>query len=402
MTSMKRQAVAAEHDRSEPRRGRLRRRLLTIFVIVVVLVLLLLFAASWYFSGQIRDGIAVKELDLQDNVRVTQVSADSVTLEPLDETPDMFDQDRVYGLDWGEGHGQIGDVVDEDGDAVTRSLDIFATPAPTVGDTARFTRDGYPWEAPRALEVPVRQVDVPGPQGELPAWLAPGDGGTWAILVHGRGATRSEMFRLMRTTTDLDLPSLAISYRADPENGGGLARFGEEEWPDLEAAVQYALDQGADDVVLLGASMGGAISAAFLESSDLAGSVRAVVLDAPMLDFSATIAHGADQREVPGLGTAIPSVVVWGALQVSAQRFDLDLDAVDYLDDTSWLDVPALVIHGTEDLTVPDAVTRELAEAEGDLVQEHYVEEAEHVGSWNIDPEQYDAWVAEFLESQVS
>ena len=48
--------------------------------------------------------------------------------------------------------------------------------------------------------------------------------------------------------------------------------------------------------------MGGGVIAAFLERSDLAGEVRACVLDAPMLDFSQTINDNASRERLPSSG----------------------------------------------------------------------------------------------------
>ena len=58
---------------------------------------------------------------------------------------------------------------------------------------------------------------------------------------------------------------------------------------DLEAAVQYALDNGADDVVLYGYSMGGGMCLNLLYESELADRVRCVVMDSPLLDFGGTL-----------------------------------------------------------------------------------------------------------------
>jgi len=88
-----------------------------------------------------------------------------------------------------------------------------------------------------------------------------------------------------------------------PEDPSGLLRYGLTEWKDLEAEVEYAIDQGSAGVVLMGLSMGGGVIAAFLERSDLASEVRALVLDAPMLDFSQTIDDNASRERLPVIGT---------------------------------------------------------------------------------------------------
>jgi fermentation-respiration switch protein FrsA (DUF1100 family) len=85
------------------------------------------------------------------------------------------------------------------------------------------------------------------------------------------------------------------------------------------------------------------------------------------------------------------------ARRIAGWRFDLDAAAVDYLDDTSWVTVPTLVFHGTDDRTVPFELARRLASAAPDLVQLELVDGAEHVEAWNLDPAHYDRTVREFL-----
>jgi pimeloyl-ACP methyl ester carboxylesterase len=165
--------------------------------------------------------------------------------------------------------------------------------------------------------------------------------------------------------------------------------------------VQYALDQGASDVVLFGYSLGGAITAAFLENSPLAVNVAAVVLDSPMLDVKQTVYHGADQRSLPVVGLPIPDALTWSALQLSRLRFGTDWYDADYLDDTSWVTQPTLVFQGTDDGTVPPTTSEQLAEAEPELVTLVLTQGADHVASWNVDPEGYDAALLDFLTASV-
>lgn len=239
--------------------------------------------------------------------------------------------------------------------------------------------------------VATEEVTFPTGRGELPALFVEGRSTTWAVLVHGKGTRPEETLRLAQATVAAGLPTLAISYRNDPgvpEDPTGRHAFGQTEWRDLEAAVAYAQDEGAESVVLGGISMGGSIIAAYLESSEReAGLVRGVVLDAPVLDLAAVVDDGATRVDLP-LGLQVPEVLVAAGRQVSAVLDDVDWDAVDYLDDTSWLQVPALVLHTTGDITVPISSSRELVAREPGLVR--LVElEGEHAAGYTTDPERY-------------
>lgn len=270
--------------------------------------------------------------------------------------------------------------------------DALAVEAPAAADGSA--------RGPEAvLGTPVRDVEYTSAVGTFPAWFVPGTGSTWAVLTHGKGADRTETLGALRTTVALDMPSLAITYRNDPglpEDPSGFYAYGRTEWRDLEAAVQYALDHGARDVVLVGYSMGGGITAAFLESSPLAAEVSRVVLDSPMLDFGETVSFGASQRSLPGIGR-LPGSLTWMAKRLATARYDVDWSETDYLDDTSWLTVPALVLHGDADLTVPLRTSEELAADREDLVDLVVVEGAAHVEVWDQDPAGYDARLRGFL-----
>lgn len=360
---------------------------------------------GWYFANEIRDGVVVGTINNSDrdfDLGVVAVADGSVTLRPTGEQPPALGTDKAYALDWGTGSGMLGDRLpgakgaDGADGAVARELTVLGGVAPSVGDEALLDKDGF-LDPASAIDAPVQEVEILSDGRALPAWFVPGEGTTWAVLTHGKGVTRTEMLRHMRSTVAVGLPSLNIAYRRDPETGGGLIRFGADEWPDLEAAVQYALDQGAERIVLVGASSGAGISASFLEHSPLADEVVALAFDAPMLDFGATVAHGAEDREMPVVGGEIPTSLIWTARQIAGLRFGLDPAATTYLDDTSWLTVPTWVYHGTADATVPYSVSERLDAAAPDLVEHTLVEDAGHVESWNVVPEQFDRELQEFL-----
>ena len=391
-------------DGSTPRRRRGLRRLLVVLAALALLAVVLLAGAGWYYSGEIHSGA----LEVQPGSRavvpdtvVESVSGGAVVLRRTGEAveDDPLLRTDTYGLVWEGGaavlSGRPG--VRDDG-SVERELTVVDGDPPRPG-TATDLR-GEIWTDPRAAYgTPYDEVDVPCDGGTCPAWLVPGDASTWVVAVHGKGAARTEPLRGVGPAVDAGLTALFITYRNDPEapaDPSGRYGQGATEWRDLEAAVRFAVDRGAEDVVLYGASMGGAIVASFLERSDLAGVVRGVVLDAPMLDLAATVEHGAAQRDLPLVG-GVPDVLTDTARWIAALRYDLDWDAVDHLP-ADWLQVPALVFHGTEDDRVPVSISDELAADRPDLVTAVRVAGAGHVRAWNAGPEAYEERVADFLD----
>lgn len=192
-----------------------------------------------------------------------------------------------------------------------------------------------------------------------------------------------------------------ITYRNDegvPQNPDGFWRYGSTEWVDLEGAVKYALDHGAKGIVLIGNSMGGAIVMAFLYESPLARAVKGVVLDSPMLDFGATIGHGADQRRMPVIGTPIPSPIVWMAKSLSSIRFGIDYAKLDYLSRAKELAAPVLLFQGDADKTVPVESADAMARMRPDIVRYVRNPDIDHVRTWNVQRNEYEAKVKEFLK----
>jgi pimeloyl-ACP methyl ester carboxylesterase len=240
-------------------------------------------------------------------------------------------------------------------------------------------------------------------RGEFPAFFVDGRGAekrTWAILVHGKGGSRMEMYRMTRATAAAGLPSLDITYRNDkghPRDPSGYYEYGRTEWRDLQGAIAYASAHGADRVVLGADSMGGGIVASYLRHREAAGAPEVVglVLDAPMLDFGATVSFGARQLDLP-VGH-VPESLTWTAKRFAAARFDIDWKTLDYLHSTTWLTAPTLVFHGTADTTVPIATSRELARERPDQVVLIETKGVEHVRSWNADPPRYDALINVFV-----
>jgi alpha-beta hydrolase superfamily lysophospholipase len=198
--------------------------------------------------------------------------------------------------------------------------------------------------------------------------------------------------------------SLTITYRNDPgapEDPSGRLRYGLTEWEDLEAAVRYALDEGARDVAMYGDSMGGGVIAAFLQRSKLASSVSALVLDAPMLNFSQTVDDNASREPLIG-PIKLPSSLTAVAKRIAAWRYGVDWGALDYLATPEIYDMPILVFHGTADTTVPIGTSEELHQLRPDTVTLVRCQDANHIECWNLDPGAFDRRMVGFLDRSTS
>ena len=375
--------------------------------LVVALVVVSHIAGGWYFSNVLRDDALDAsnrraELTPQYGVDVVAVDPETIVLDPRD-SGDVR-RPGVWGIAWEGGYGIASNVLEESPEAVARSFRLVAGTDPAPGTRVEIQSRAFPDDPGAMLGTEPQVVEVPGPLGDYESWYFPGERSTGALLLHGNTPDRLDMARLLPTVLGEGYPVLLVSVRNDPgapEDPSGQLRYGATEWEDLEAAVAWTTDHGASDVVLVGPSMGGGVVMSFLEHSDHADDVRAVVLDAPMLDFGRTVDFQAGQESLPVVGLPLPASLIATAKWISSWRFDLDWSKLDYLSDTDSLRVPILVFHGTDDDDVPIATSRALALARPDLVTLVEVEGATHLTAWNQDPEAYERELTTFLQQHA-
>jgi uncharacterized protein len=359
--------------------------------------------AGWYFAGQIRSGALAVEsaaaMPAYDDVRVVAVPHGQVQLRAEGDQPAVA-KPELYGIAWQGGIGHLGAGASVSGGVVVRPLTVVAGSVPKVGQLAALDRAYFLGDPREALRIPMQDVDVQGPLGPLPAWYFPGRGSTFVIGVHGQNGARKDLLRVVDIVHHMGFPALAVTYRNDlgvAHDPSGYLRYGQTEWRDLHAAVQWSLSHGAQRVVLAGQSMGGAVVAGFLKHSPLAPEVARVVFDAPMLDLRAVVAYGASQRSLPVIHKPIPALLVWTAEKIASARFGVDWSGTDYLNNTAWLKIPVLVTHGDDDTIVPISVSTRLKELEPSLVTSVRFSGAGHLESWNINRARYTALLESFL-----
>jgi hypothetical protein len=356
-----------------------------------------LLGGGWYYSGVIEDvGFTVDREPHEFEVEVVAIDAKSITLKPPD--TDHFSVPTAMGLATQNAYARIDGILAADGSHVTRGY------APVngqfaVGDMARYDAHAYPIDPDLGLGMAFETVTYNAPLGPLEAWLSPSSFDantgreTWVIYVHGVRSEMTSGLRLMPPVAESGATSFVISYRNhenSPDDPSGRYGYGLTEWEDVHAAAQYALDNGADDLVIAGWSMGGGIVVSFMYRSPLVDRVSAVILDSPMLSFEKSVDWGGKQRN-------LPDILTQTAKWIAHKRFDIAWDELDYLASVDRLDVPVLLFHGDADETVPVATSDQLADERPDIVTYLRFDGAPHVGNWNADPERYEAAIRDFL-----
>ena len=319
---------------------------------------------------------------------MVSIDGDTITLAAPDDDlrPDLL------GLEWPGGYARADGALGADGGFEIRGYRPVIGEL-SAGDMVRLDKQAFFDDPLAARGVPFTEVTYESPIGPLDAWHAAAARNAWMIYVHGKGSDRGTGLRILPTVRDTGLQSLIISYRnheSSPDDPDGRYQYGLTEWRDLEGAVRYALDNGAESIVLAGWSMGGGVVVSFMYESALADEVDALILDGPLLDFDAAVNLGAEQRSLPGILTTAGK---W----VADRRFGIDWTGMDYLARADELRVPILLIHGEEDDRVPISTSQLLADKRPDIVTFVRVPGASHTSSWNVNPARYEQAVSDFL-----
>jgi len=262
-----------------------------------------------------------------------------------------------------------------------------------IEDDLLLVSGAEPVADPADFGIPFVALDVPGPLGNYPAWWIDGTEDTWALFVHDLDTGREQALSLLPTIMEHGLPVLVISYRNDfgaPPSDDGHHGLGADEWEDIEAAVTFALEAGAVDVVIIGYGSGGSAALAFLRRSASAGRVAGVVLDSPLLDPGAAVDDRTGADNVPGFLSG------WGKAMATF-RFGVDWAALDQVAAAEEFSTPILLFHGDLDDRAPVRSADAFAAARPDLIRYLRWEGVGHGEAFASDPDAYFAAIEGFL-----
>ena len=263
---------------------------------------------------------------------------------------------------------------------------------PAPGDVFEL---GYRGDPRQAFGYAFEDIAVTTELGAAPGWLVPAEAPSplWAIYMHGIGGLRENGYRQLSVLRDAGIPTLLMSYRNDegaPASPDRFHSFGLSEWKDLDAAVSWVLQRGAERVMLVADSMGAGIAGQYLLRGTHTGTIAALVLDAPALDFPAVLDGQMGAWKLP-----LASVVGAIAFRASA-LVRPDVSRAVSVSAVEGFPGPVFIAHGSGDRLVPVTISDRVAKARtGTTV--YLRTKADHLQSWKEDPGRYRAELLVFL-----
>ncbi|WP_105036645.1 alpha/beta hydrolase family protein [Cryobacterium aureum] len=370
-------------------------------------------SAAAVLSAVMAKTIVTPPLARGDDTRVVAVDLPSATITLQRHRDSVLPGDYSFFFSGGTGHARVGEIIARTATTVTRR--ILAVDYGDLKATRRGRFSGWLYQSPADLGFDWTEVTVPTPVGPAPAWLIPADAGApaesaasagpakrWVIQVHGRAVRREEALRAVPVFRAAGYTSLLVSYRNDgdaPASADGRYGLGDTEWPDVDAAVDFAAAQGATSIVLMGWSMGGAVVLQTLTRSAHPHLITGVVLESPVIDWADVVRAQAIDRRLPTLIArgAVAAMGAHWARWLTGQAEPIDFKRLDFVARACDLHRPILLLHSDDDGFVPVTGSRRLAKLRPDTVTFVAFSEARHTKLWNYDPDRWNAEIAAWL-----
>ena len=231
---------------------------------------------------------------------------------------------------------------------------------------------------------------------DLSGWYVPPRDapGSVIIYVHGLGGNRQKMLPLAATLYEHGYGAFLLDLRNHGDSGGSLTTLGYDEPRDIQAVVNFLLQQpdvNDDQIGILGISLG-AVTA--LRAAVQIPQLHAVVAQAAFTSIEENVASGV--RQIAGLPPFpfAPLVIFFGE-----QETGLNIGQVRPIDDIARIAPRAvLLLHGQQDQLLSPDNSQRLYDAAGEPKELVYLPSSPHGSINDDDLDLWEAHVVDFLD----
>nr|WP_228512783.1 alpha/beta fold hydrolase [Clavibacter sp. VKM Ac-2872] len=351
------------------------------------------------------DVALMRRLVLRGRTKVIPVTVDIARHSIRVPATDATRMPGEYGV-WvngSRGHLRVGDVLVDRSDVVERRI------LESYGDLCDITEGrwtGHTFAHAASTGLSFREVDVAVEDGKRPAWVLPaGDGRRWALHLHGIKSSRASALRSVPIAAELAMTSLVPAFYGDVDGdaaAGAAARgstLGIREARDVDAAIAFAVESGAEEIVLFGWSMGATIALLLAESSRFRDRITQLVLIGPAVSWRSSIARGIAAARLPAwVGPPLyRSLETRGLSKLARMEEPTSFERLDWLRADRPVPVPTLVLHSAGDTDNELGESHELARLNPSTVDVCEFPPVPHLMEWNAHRELFERVVRDRL-----
>jgi dipeptidyl aminopeptidase/acylaminoacyl peptidase len=230
-------------------------------------------------------------------------------------------------------------------------------------------------------------------------WMASAGDAPTVVVLHGVKKNRTDVLRAALALRQARLNVLIFDGRGHGSSEGRYVTYGFYERRDVEAAIEWLVEEKKIDrnlVGLAGESMGAAIALQVAARNEW---IRAVWADSPFASLRRVSAEFL--RRVTHLPDAVLNPVVWTTIQVANYRGNFDVKAVDPLALASRINCPVFLVHGTADQLVATEHSQNIFDALGGDKEIWFVKGARHARSVRYAKQEYSERLIRFFTDKL-
>jgi len=219
-----------------------------------------------------------------------------------------------------------------------------------------------------------------------------------AIMFHGYTGTPVRDFSGgYDIFSSLGFNTLIIEERAHCGSEGDTISFGVNERRDVISWLDYARERFGDDkdIILVGISMGAATVLMSIELG-LPSNVKGIIADCPYSAPLSIITHA-------GMMRGLPMKIVLPLARLGAKVFgNFSISSANAARSVKASKVPIMIIHGEDDELVPAYMSKEIEDANPEMIERYTFPGAWHGTSYLVDPVRYAKLVADFTKKVLT